>query len=287
MMATRQNKANLPEQALASFFKEIVKISKAAENLVWGDGNDLQKRDALRDFAIFTRIIEHYERLIGDDKLISLDELPLKLYDSYLTRKGFGAPHWLSLDPYDIGNLIREYYVLDADRMDSARFRSDELMAIKLQADVQSHMAVWDSTLPVDLICSTVDIYGRFEVTVYEREAYRLGHDTKLWHRYGYWVLMILSPDQLSQAEDRFLDLEPQGNLKELSAMAKFKQGSMDANLLLDLLGIGYSSVDQLRQAGEILGVGVRSKNYFSQILAGGSALARAAHANANVPASV
>lgn len=284
MMATQLNRLSLSDQALASFFEEIVKLAKATQDLVRSPGSSTrQKRSALRNLTLFTQILEHYERLIGRNKLISLDELPLKLYDSHLDRRDLGASYWTILDPYSIGNTIRAYYALDGDRRDSARLRSDELMAIKPQADAQSHIAIWESDLPVDLICSTVDIYDRFEVTVYEREAYQLGHDTKLWRRYGYWALMLLSPDQLRQAEDRFLDLEPRGDLKELSAIAKFRSVSMDADTLLELLRLGYSSVDQLRRAGELVGIGIRRRDYFDRLIAEGSPLASASHGNAPV----
>lgn len=195
----------------------------------------------------------------------------LKLNQSYNV---MSQSSLMTLDLREILALIRYYFRLPVEDRVRAEMRSNKLIEILPGCEAYVHEIVWFSENPVEFITHTDRPKPCSKASYWQIEAFKNGHNNSISETYGYYSLTLLKADELERATKIFTGLNPGVSLKEMEKIAKFKHGSMTAEIYLTLLELGYSSAEQVKEAGKLLGVSTRKRDYFTLILAGGKRLA-------------
>lgn len=210
------------------------------------------------------------------------DEFTYKVYEVYLRdalklNQSYNVMSQLSLMTLDLREilaLIRYYFRLPVEDRVRAETRSNKLIEILPGCEAYVHEIVWFSENPVEFITHADRPKPCSKASYWQIEAFKNGHNNSISETYGYYSLMLLKADELEKATKIFTALNPGVSLKEMEKIAKFKHGSMTTEIYLTLLELGYASVEQVKEAGKLLGVSTRKHDYFTLILAGGKRLA-------------
>lgn len=218
----------------------------------------------------FSGIIEAHGSAVEAGLETALKDLGLALYqldvkiNPLVSGRNRDEPQ---LSFYDLGKLIELYYELPPAQRVRARRRSDELMEARPMARSQDHELIWSSKLPVSYIHSRVFRRPMVDISTYEHEAYAKGHDTALWKVYGYYVLMLLTPEELQRALMLLKRANPQAEPRALSTLAQFKRSELTAESFLGLLELGYTTPTEVRAAAKAIGITSWTFRYFDRII--------------------
>jgi len=255
--------------AMIDFCSELFRLRadlRVAQRSVEGWQGDIP-RDLL-DLAPFSRILRAYDAFLATSGTAAGDRLILDLlrqHDSIFAGSSY----------FYLGEIILGYLDLRPDQRELAAERSDELMAMKPSADLDVHLLVWRSSLPVVFLHSELNSFSvGSNLIPYELAAFRNGHDSRIQREFGIWAPMLLSSDELEEATALIQSNNPGVKLTVLSKLAQLKESAMTAKIFLELLRLGYGSAAQVRRAGELAATSARSRDYFDRILAGGATLA-------------
>lgn len=232
----------------------------------------------------FTQMLQAFVKYAGLT-CCETNEFTYKVYEVYLRdalklNQSYNVMSQLSLMTLDLRKilaLIRYYFRLPVEDRVRAEIRSNKLIEIFPGCEAYVHEIVWFSVNPVEFITHTDRPKPCSKASYWQIEAFKNGHNTSISETYGYYSLMLLKADELQEATKIFTALNPGVSLKEMEKIAKFKHGSMTVEVYLGLLKLGYASVDQIREAGKLLGVSTRKRDYFNLVLAGGKGLAEEA----------
>jgi hypothetical protein len=257
---------------LENLFEELTLILGELKREFMGRAK-LKANAPTRKLKPFSSIIAAYEGSLQDGLAMAPRDLGLALYqldvkiNPLVSGRNREEPQ---LGFYDLGALIGLYYELPEDQRDRALQRSDELMDARPMARSVDHELIWRSELPVGYIHSRVFRRPIVDISAYEHEAYAKGHDTALWKVYGYYVLMLLTPEELEQALKLLRAVDPSADPKTLSVLAQFKRAEMTPTAFLGLLALGYTTPAHVRAAAKAIGITSWTFRYFDRILQAG-----------------
>jgi len=227
------------------------------------------------DFAPFSELMEAHRRVFPAGEPPTF-ELLTDLYSHFVGLYGHGghARSETVLSHSQLFEIYSNYIELPEEDRSRAQERSDELLRARPRSAPHIHRKVWQSSLPVSAIDSWIFRELKPSISDYESVAFSNGHETTIWKTYGIHAPLVLDSRNLRVAEGLLLRLDPRADPKALSELAKFRQSEMTADILLELLRLGYSSPEQIRRGAKTLGLKGQSRSYFDRIFAGGSALA-------------
>ena len=253
------------DRAMISFCSKIFRMLQEIDRTAYGlRGWKVSIPQFLLDLRTFSQLLRAYGEFLKTSGTAEGDPLILGL----LQRRDE-----IFSDSYRyLGEILLGYLSLSEERRALALERSEELMAMRRHSELEHHLIVWNSELPVVFLHS--EIYDTAISSDYELRAFLNGHDSRIHREFGIRAPYLLTASELGRALGLLKRAAPLASPRQLSKLAQFRESEMTADILFELLRLGYSSPEQIRRAAKTLGLKSQSRSYFDRVLAGGSALA-------------